>query len=89
MQRIRSSKPVITGDPKQSFFKIGVYKNFVNFTGKHFLFLESLFNKIADLWALKNFFYRTSPGRLPLKNNSNAKVSIGQGKKYFTALITY
>ena len=38
------------------FFKIGILKNFSNFTGKHLL--ESLFNKVAELQA---FFHRTPP----------------------------
>ena len=49
MQRVRSLKPVITGDPEQSFFKIGVYKVLQISQENTFFFLESLFNKIADL----------------------------------------
>ena len=46
-----------TVSSSQIFFKIGVLKNFANFTGKH-LWMESLFNTVAGLKAC-NFITKT------------------------------
>ena len=44
---IFSNNITYSGSHPQMFFKIGVRKNFANFTGKKPL-LESLFNKVAE-----------------------------------------
>ena len=53
------------------FFKIGVLKNFANFTGKHLL--ESLFNKVAGLKTC-NFFKKRLQHRCHDKETTEAAV---------------